>query len=1188
MRLKSLKLKGFKSFADETVIHFDQDVIGIVGPNGSGKSNIVDAIRWVLGEQKGKELRLESMGDVLFNGTKKRKAGNFAQVSIAFDNTRNILPTEYQTVEITRLLYRSGESEYRLNGVTCRLKDIRELLIDTGIGSNSYAIIALGMVDDILQDKDNARRRMFEQAAGIAKYKQHKHETLLKLKSTSADLDRVDDLLYEIEGNLQTLEAQARRTKQFRDLKEKYKERSLQLAVRKNVHLNQRYQELTSLIEDEKDVLRAHEAALHKKEAELEKIRKESIDGEKVVSDKQRELNILIGRIRSIESEKSLLEQRIAFLQDSVRKLEKQNTASTLRLDELQRIVTEKSHALNSASQQAEALMEMVRVQLAAKEARQQEYEQARAQRDHFSTAQQEIEDAYLELEKRKASLSARIEQTTSMRASYQAEITRLQEEIAIRSAEYDTLSASLADVQSRLLLVEADEDSRRQRIRNLQEDIAGQKDALHITRRALDSKQNECDLLEEMIERLEGYPESIKYLSKSDAWNVKAPLLSDIIYCDPSHRAKVEFILAPYLNYFVVESANDAARAIRLLSDAQRGRAQFFILEHCSDPGVSPLAPPASQPLISFLEFEPKYRNLIHALLSHVFVTQISPADTQYGAAEYAQYTFADEAGIMFRTGFALSGGSVGLFEGNRLGRARNLEHLKKEIKLLAGEQETLAGILSRSEAELSALLDAGKEGDVESLRRIVSQEEQRLAECKAHLSNAETGMAHARTKLAETETAIAQTHLALEVANTATAELRDKIDRGSAEWDDLDAGFHALLNAFSEASARHQDAHLAYVQQCNTVDNISHEISFRSQQMEELRTQLDQDKQQCDADLQTIGEIGSQIESLAGELLDLYGDRKSREADLSASEQQYFTARNTIHELEEKIRSRNKEMQNSQYLINEMKEEHNEIRFRLSAVSERLQIEFQTTLEEIQHREIQEDVPLDELEMKVDRMRKRIENYGEINPMALEAYDEMKERYDGIHSQRQDILDAKQSLMDTIREIDETATERFTQAFEQIRAYFIEVFRNLFTEDDTCDLILLDPTKPLESDIEILAKPKGKRPKSLSQLSGGEKTLTATALLFALYLLKPAPFCVFDEVDAPLDDANIQKFNRIIKNFSRDSQFVIVTHNKQTMAAVDVIYGVYMEEQGISNLSPVDLRFLEHDEVLEEVMES
>ncbi|HUR30391.1 MAG TPA: AAA family ATPase, partial [Saprospiraceae bacterium] len=284
----------------------------------------------------------------------------------------------------------------------------------------------------------------------------------------------------------------------------------------------------------------------------------------------------------------------------------------------------------------------------------------------------------------------------------------------------------------------------------------------------------------------------------------------------------------------------------------------------------------------------------------------------------------------------------------------------------------------------------------------------------------------------------------------------------------------------------------------------------------------------------------------------------------------------------LEEKIKVVEKQRHALQYLINELKDHHNNLKFRLIAISERMEVEFGVRLEEITEEHMNAEMPLDELEAKVQRIRQRLENYGEINPMAIEAYEEIKVRYDNINDQRQDILGAKESLLETITEIEQTATVQFMEAFDKVRENFIDVFRSLFTEDDTCDLILLDPSDPLESAIDIVAKPKGKRPKSLSQLSGGEKTLTAIALLFALYLMKPAPFCVFDEVDAPLDDANIVKFNRIIKRFSSQSQFIIVTHNKSTMAAVDTIYGVYMEEQGVSGLSQVDFRAFDETDLL------
>ncbi|MEL6926135.1 MAG: AAA family ATPase, partial [Bacteroidota bacterium] len=344
MRLKKLEIKGFKSFANETVINFGEDVIGIVGPNGSGKSNIVDAIRWVLGEQKTKELRLDKMNSVIFNGTKKRKAGGMASVSLTFDNTKNLLPTEYHTIKITRILYRSGDSEYRLNDVTCRLKDITSLFLDTGVGSNSYAIIALGMVDDLIADKDNSRRKMFEQAAGISKYKKRKRETLNKLKNTEGDLDRIEDLLFEIENNLKSLEKQAKRAKRYYELKDQYKELSLELAVLKVGTYKDRHEQVSKALAAGEDAFRQMEIDITNYEADLEKAKKANVDKEKLLSEKQRDLNTLVDSIRNQEGNKRMLSQKLSFIEQSQTKLSDQVNSASGRTEQLdQEIVNYRS-----------------------------------------------------------------------------------------------------------------------------------------------------------------------------------------------------------------------------------------------------------------------------------------------------------------------------------------------------------------------------------------------------------------------------------------------------------------------------------------------------------------------------------------------------------------------------------------------------------------------------------------------------------------------------------------------------------------------------------------------------------------------------------------------------------------------------------------------------------------------------
>ena len=1185
MRLKSLELKGFKSFANDTVIHFNEDVIGIVGPNGSGKSNIVDAIRWVLGEQKGKELRLEHMGDVLFNGTKKRKQGNVAQVSITFENTEGILPTEYNTVTISRLLYRSGESEYRLNGVTCRLKDITSLLLDTGIGSNSYAIIALGMVDDILHNKDNARRRMFEQAAGVSKYKKRKHQTLLKLKHTSADLDRVEDLLFEIEGNLKMLEKQARRAKRYKDLKEKYKNLAIDLAIRKSAHLHNRHKELTKQVDTEKDLLVTLEADLNKAEARLQQFKKDHLEEEQAVGSKQRELNILVGQIRSLENDKNLKEQETNFLQQSVKKLQQQIAQNTELLKGLKDSLHSKSEELQAAINVAEERQGELANAKERKEKIEEDYNLARERRENAGSARQDLEGAYIELERTLSSQSARIAETTANVSSLKVELKQNQAEQQVKSEELEVLENRLAQLNKELETRLASESKRKERLQQSVVQREELREKLRQMQRKHDSHVHERDLLQDMIQRLEGYPESIKYLSKSKEWNAVAPLLSDLIYCEPEYRPIVEHVLAPYLNDFVVDSLDDASDAISLLVNAQKGKANLFVLDRIKGLEASePKALTAAKPLVDLVQCDDKYRNLILYLIGNAYITETSPLDDRYRSDEYHNCTLIDPSGTRVIHSAGVSGGSVGLFEGKKLGRVKHLERLEKEMKRLEKDMAALQESLDSLDLQVQLLESEDAGQDLDQKRSQIQSVASERAHCAAITGKLDETNTHLGERLKKSESLLEQLKAEHTLSIQKLETLKRKMQDDASQWEDADEQYARMIDVYSQEHASYNEVNLAYVEQKNVVDNLEKEIRFSGRRAQELQEQVDADTAQVEQDHFTIGEIETKLAQWKEELIELYSKKKGEEAALSEAEQVYFSARNTIHEMEEKIRNKQRERHNSEYLVNQLKEELNDIKFKLASVSERLNIEFNTKLEDVLDREVDETVELEDHEEEVLKLRNRIENYGEVNPMAVEAYDEMKERYDTITEQKVDILEAKESLIMTIKEIEETATAQFLEAFNDVRDSFIEVFRKLFTEDDTCDLFLEDPENPLESDIQIIAKPKGKRPKSLSQLSGGEKTLTAIALLFALYLLKPAPFCVFDEVDAPLDDANIQKFNKIIKNFSKRSQFVIVTHNKQTMSAVDVMYGVYMEEQGVSNLSPVDFRFLEDSMILEE----
>lgn len=1180
MRLKSLEIKGFKSFANDTAIHFDQDVIGIVGPNGSGKSNIVDAVRWVLGEQKSKELRLDQMSSVIFNGTKNRKASGMAQVSLTFENTKNLLPTDYQTVTISRILYRTGESEYRLNNVTCRLKDITSLFLDTGVGSDSYAIIALGMVDDILANKDNARRRMFEQAAGVSKYKIRKRETLNKLKSTTEDLDRIEDLLFEIQGNLDTLEKQARRTKKYFELKQEYKELSIQVAAWKTSHLVERQKALNKQLQGEEDRYRQFEVEVRKLEAKLENEKKANLDKEKHLSDRQRDLNQLVGQIRGMENDKKMLEQKLGFLEQNKSRLIEQIQQSKGKVQQFEFDIESYQEQLNEEKRKEMRLEDKLEKAQQHLKQVQESHGSMKADLDTVMKGQQAAEREVFEIEKRRA---VNLNQAQILRAEsqrYHLEVASRQEEITTLRNKVSDLEKAEGDKLEELEKTRAAEHKRQEKIIETDGQIDALTRKIQTTNRSLDAKRNEYKLTKSMVENMEGFPESIKFLNQNKNWKKDAPLLSDIIYVQEEYRVAIENFLEPYLSYYVVENLQEAYQAIKLLHDSQQGKANFFLLDAFADYQPPMTLLPETRQAIEFIETEPLYRNLLHYLLENVLVTE---REEIRDTVTNPEVVLLSKSGRFIQRKFSISGGSIGLFEGKKIGRKKNMEVLEAAIKKAEKEENELSSAFYQLKNQLDELKKSSLERRIQeetmALNRI-SQEKvtflTRLENFESFVTERHNQQEEIARRLEELSAENDSLGVQLQAQEAALAAAKDQIAHA-------DGTYRQVAEQLSEASTAYNQTHIEFIRQQNTVTTIQRELTFRERQLAEMRTQLQQNEKDVTlSDLETQ-QTNDQIEQLAESLKKSYEQRKEKESLLTEAEQSYFKARGEINEVETQMRKVAKQQQEVQILVNELKDKITELRFQLTSLSERLHIEFQISLNDLLKQPVPEAINAPELQEKADRLKNRLDNYGEINPLAVEAYDEMKERYDSIKTQRDDVVKAKEDLMTTIKEIEETATAQFLESFEKARLYFIDVFRSLFTEDDNCDLILLEPNDPLESDIEIVAKPKGKRPQTISQLSGGEKTLTAIAMLFALYLLKPAPFCIFDEVDAPLDDSNIEKFNRIIKKFSTDSQFIIVTHNKATMAAVDTIYGVYMREQGVSGVSHVDFRNYEHHSFFE-----
>jgi chromosome segregation protein len=1174
MRLRSLEVKGFKSFAEETIINFNEDVIGIVGPNGSGKSNVVDAIRWVLGEQKSKELRLDKMSSVIFNGTKKRKEGNTAQVTLTFENTKNILPTEYQNVSVTRILYRSGESEYRLNGVTCRLKDITTLLMDTGMGSNSYAIIALGMVDDILENKENARRRMFEQAAGVSKYKARKHETMQKLDSTTADLERVQDLLFEIEKNLESLEKQAKRTQKYFDMRERYKEISVALAIIKVNAFKADYKQIEQQITKEEDNYRGLEAEIKNAEAALEKEKAAHIDKEKNLSERQRELNSLVGNIRGRENDKRMAEQKTLFIEQNKKTLA--NDIATLKgkIGQLEEDIEYYRTELNVEKKKETKLEEALETTNEKLKNIRENHGSMKSDMDSKLNFQQQIERDINEFDKRKAISINQIE-------NLQTEITRRKQDVASRVQALDFTTGDLKEVEGKeaslateINDLEEKENQRKQDIEVSEKSIDALNKTFSDLNRKLDAKKNEFKLTKSMVESMEGFPESVKFLQANKEF--KSPLLSDLIYVKEDCRAAIENYLEPYLNYYVSDTYEDAIKAIRLLSNQQKGKANFFILEAFKNyqPSVTLVAD--AELATAFVTVDEKFKPLAAYLLDHVFIANdenINLANEDFSE----NVTLLTKSGAFVKRKFSIAGGSVGLFEGKKIGRKKNLEILEQEIKVLETEAKQVNEELQTAKNKLQGLKSTSFAPKIQSLYNDLNKNAQVKLSLKLKIEGVETYAKENEERNIVNQKTIDELQKSMQDIDSQLLAKRKDLDILKSDVSNSGDAYRLMADQLSEASAAYNEANINFIRQQNKVSSFQRELSFRENSANESKSNLQRSEQQLKNSDAELLENQQFIDDLTKQLQEGYRDRKTFEQTLGEVENAYYQARTLINDLDDKARKLGRQQADVQSLVNRLKDKFNDIKLQLTAIGERLHVEFKIGINDIINQEPDNQYNRIELEDEVSKLKNRLDNYGEINPMAVEAYNEMKERHDTIAVQRDDILKAKESLLETIREIEETATKQFLESFTQIRTNFIEIFRTLFTAEDKADLVLENPDNPLESPINITAQPKGKRPQSISQLSGGEKTLTATALLFALYLLKPAPFCIFDEVDAPLDDANIEKFNRIIKKFSKDSQFIIVTHNKATMSAVDVIYGVYMPEQGVSAVTPVDFRSLD-----------
>ncbi|MDB5137657.1 MAG: smc [Mucilaginibacter sp.] len=1192
MQLSSLEIKGFKSFGDKVTINFDKGVTAIVGPNGCGKSNVVDAIRWVLGEQSTRMLRSEKMENIIFNGSKSRKPANLAEVSLTFDNTKNILPTEFSQVTVTRKLYRAGDSEYRLNDVQCRLKDITDLFLDTGIGADSYSIIELKMIDEIIANKEGSRRNLFEEASGISKYKLRKKQTFNKLKDTEADLERVEDLLSEIEKNLKTLENQAKKTERYYKLREQYKTLSIMLASFRIIS----FSESLNKIEDQEQKQRAEKlgivAQIDTLEAALQQQKVDSLTKEKNLSIQQRATNEYVSKIRAYENEKKIKNEQLKFQQDREARL----------IEELERDRNQFNHVLYNIKRLAEEKaqedenLQMVQtlvndLKSAVDELRLQQTS-ARAELNELTTINSRLQNQIYQTEKD-------LEILQIQEQALEQESQRNAEDATNKEAELSHFNQVVAELQNRSETMEKElqiatdfENKLQGQIKDTETESNSIKDTIIQESRKLDARQNEYNLTKSMVDNLEGFPESIRFLKKNSDWAKNAPLLSDILFCREEYRVAIENYLEPLMNYYVVENYNEAISAINLLSNSAKGRAQFFVLSNyealpkplpkgklLSDGEVAPAGADFNGtriPALSVIEVDKRYLNLCNHLLKDVYLVNDSTENDLNNASVSGDMVLIGKSGKFNKSKLTMAGGSVGLFEGKRIGRVKNMENLAKEIRAVDNRLNELKSRSEELQSILSGLKSSGKKDQIALKQQDLNRLNTELITVKTRQEQYQAFIENSRNRkedIAQKISGIKEETLKLQPQ---LAEVKTQKQIQNDLLADKQEAFNELNEYISVQSNTYNQENIRYHQQQNKVSGLVKDMDYRESQKENLESRIAQNS----TELEKVKLAISENLALAGhsddDLIEMYSQKEELEKATQQAEQEYYSWRGKITETENEVTGLRRKKDQAEAIENELKDQKNNLKLDLNALKERLSVEFNIDIQELLDAKPPENENEADLRERTEKLKRQLDDFGPINPLAVDAYSEMNQRYEFIQAQKKDLNEAKTSLLATIQEIDDTAKEKFMLAFINVRENFIKVFRSLFNEEDSCDLILTDPQNPLESDIDIIARPKGKRPLSINQLSGGEKTLTATAILFSLYLLKPAPFCIFDEVDAPLDDTNIDKFNIIIREFSSDSQFIIVSHNKRTIASTDIIYGVTMVEQGISRVVPVDLREL------------
>lgn len=1192
MHLQKIELIGFKSFGEKTTITLPVGITAIVGPNGCGKSNIADALLWVIGEQSTKALRGERMEDFIFNGTENRRPLGMAEVTITFtgvDKQISPLPQEqrsefsqYREIQVTRRLFRSGESEYLINKMPCRLKDVRDLMFDLGIGTRIHTIIEQGKVDQVLSSKPTDRRVIIEEVAGIMKYKMRKNEALNKLEATNQNLLRVKDIISEVRRQMNSLERQARKAQEFRKLQEEIKERELQLMSREYAGLNEKW----AYVEKERQGIEEEERNLSTRvsvqEAELEDIRLSLLDKEREWEAGQREFSEIEGQILKLEGKIEIQKNQIStYSEQEVRTIEE---------------ISEKKEAHKNLDRQKLTLKDEFEKNLSVidrdRSLLQQKGSLLADINNQFILTQQALEEERKGLFDHMVTITTLRNQISNLQSYLQeverradrdeGEISQVEKEakgVKFRHFEQEEkltqIKRLLEEKKREAEGIEEDIKKAQGVIKDLEEKLAGTKEDLNL-------KEAQLLSLKELERNYAEYQDGVRsvLLNKDkDPQEIEGicGVVADVLEAVPQYETAIEAALGEALQYVIVEDHHKSCKAVTYLKTKNAGRCTFVPLEvkgNGNTNGDYNGPEKVIGPALTLVNYDRRYSNVIEHLLGGVLVVEdLATAVELWRKRENAATFVTLDGEVIDPWGKVSYGNNNG--KGGLLHKKRTIKELEGEVSILQKEAENLEANrrlkleeLGSTTSSLNSIEEEIHRYEIEFVneegnQRLILEEERRIDQRLKVLIMEREERGKEKERLVQ-ELRNADTELMRLTGLGKDREekknlLQESLSRLQVQLDSLRDEVTQIKVDLSSNEEKSEGLRRKRGEIDESMAILSHQISKKEKELKELAA----DKMEAD---KILAESTEGLHLLSRSMVELKKVLTEKEEALSIE-------RERLRTLEEALRTDQRAMEGLLKRKNEVDIKRVELRLQMEHLRSAVAETYKVDLEEIAERQESSSIDYEEIKKELADIKERIDNLVPVNMAAMEEFNELQERYEFLTKQHDDLTQSINSLHQAIAKINRTTKEMFLATFQQVKEKFSSVFTSFF-EGGRAELILMDEGDILESGIEIVAQPPGKRLENISLLSGGEKALTAIALLFACFLIRPNPFCVLDEIDAPLDDANIGRFTRALKQMSERTQFIVVTHNKRTMEAADNLYGITMEEPGVSKLISVSLR--------------